>query len=133
MTAGAVARHQVQEAAVHAFDAQEAIGRPEPLPTAIAVDGVAEFLSVGLSSLGGWPHPPARVALAATEGPRHVVDLSAEGVTVAPATPDAPAVTVRAPASDLVLALYGRVPLPDLPADGDRSILPRLAAWIRTE
>jgi uncharacterized protein (TIGR03083 family) len=133
MTAGAIARHQVQEAAVHAFDAQEAIGKPEPLPAVVAVDGVAEFLSVGLSSLGGWPHGPARVAFAAAEGPRHLVDLSAGGVTVDPATPAGPAVTVHAPASDLVLALYGRTALTDLPADGDRSILPRLAAWIRTE
>src|SRR5882724_7659960 len=30
-TSGAVARHQVQEAGVHAFDAQEAAGRAEPL------------------------------------------------------------------------------------------------------
>ena len=43
-TAGAVARHQVQEAGVHAYDAQEAIGKPEPIPAAVAVDGVGEFL-----------------------------------------------------------------------------------------
>jgi uncharacterized protein (TIGR03083 family) len=36
--AGAVARHQVEEAAVHAYDAQEAIGKPEPLPVPIALD-----------------------------------------------------------------------------------------------
>ena len=31
-TAGAVARHQVQEAGVHAFDAQQAAGKAQPLP-----------------------------------------------------------------------------------------------------
>ena len=81
-TAGAVARHQVQEAAVHAFDGLEAIGKPEPLPAAVAVDGVAEFLTVGLSSLGAWPHRPARIVLAATEGPAWAVDLSPAGVEV---------------------------------------------------
>src|SRR4051812_17418561 len=30
-TSGAIARHQVQEAAVHAFDAQETAGQPESL------------------------------------------------------------------------------------------------------
>ena len=75
-TAGAIARHQVQEAAEHAFDALEVIGKPEPLPAAVAVDGVAEFLAVGLSSLGAWPHRPARIVFAATEGPSWTVDLS---------------------------------------------------------
>src|SRR3954468_17941373 len=73
LTAGAVARHQVQEAAVHAFDAQETIGRAEPVPAAVAVDGVAEFLSVGLGSQGLWPGRPARVAFSAVDGPTHVV------------------------------------------------------------
>ena len=70
LTAGAVARHQVQEAAVHAYDAQEAIGKPEPLPAAVAVDGVGEFLAVGLGSLGRLAAPPGPgAAFKAIEGP----------------------------------------------------------------
>lgn len=63
MTAGAVARHQVQEAAVHARDAQEAAGRPEPLPAAVAVDAIDEFLTVEYGTCGAWPHsPPASLS-----------------------------------------------------------------------
>ena len=61
MTAGAVARHQAQEAAVHAWDAQKTIGKPEPIPASVAVDAVAEFLEVTLGSQGPWPPGPDRV------------------------------------------------------------------------
>jgi len=129
LTAGAVARHQVQEAAVHARDAQESIGKPEPLPSVVAVDGVAEFLSVGLASLGAWPHSPARVAFAAVDGPTHVVDLSSSGVTLDPAASGPPVATVHASASDLVLALYGRVPFSAGRIEGDEQVLADLLAW----
>jgi uncharacterized protein (TIGR03083 family) len=70
MTAAAVARHQVQEAAVHARDAQQAAGRPEPLPSAVAADGLDEFLTVLLASSGPWPHRPARVRAGRGRGGR---------------------------------------------------------------
>jgi uncharacterized protein (TIGR03083 family) len=132
MTAGAIARHQVQEAAVHAFDAQEAIGRPEPLPDVVAFDGVAEFLQVGLASQGPWPHEPARLALT-TGGLTWQVDLTASGARLVPPDGRRAAATVQAPASDLVLALYGRVSFDTFPVAGDRSLLTRLRAWSYTE
>ncbi|MFF5082983.1 maleylpyruvate isomerase family mycothiol-dependent enzyme [Actinoplanes sp. NPDC000266] len=130
LTAGAVARHQVQEAAVHAYDAQETVGKPEPLPAAIAVDGVAEFLSVGLASTGEWPHRPARIAFSATDGPVYTVDLSPSGVRLDPPAAGDPVATVHGPASDLVLALYGRVPFDTLRVDGDRGVLTELQGFI---
>ncbi|MFF8991301.1 maleylpyruvate isomerase N-terminal domain-containing protein [Streptomyces sp. NPDC014983] len=42
-TSGAVARHQVQEAAVRTHDARTALGTPLPLPEEVALDGVDEF------------------------------------------------------------------------------------------
>ncbi|MFI5894800.1 maleylpyruvate isomerase family mycothiol-dependent enzyme [Actinoplanes sp. NPDC051513] len=133
MTAGAVARHQVQEAAVHAYDAQESAGKPDPLPAAVAVDGVAEFLSVGMSCLGPWPHRPARVAFTATEGPTWLVDLSPAGVDFDPAASGDPVTTVHGSASDLVLALYQRIPADTLRIDGDRSVFTDLLRWSPTE
>ena len=133
LTAGAIARHQVQEAGVHAYDAQESIGKPEPLPAAVAVDGVAEFVSVGLASHGAWPHRPARVAFHATEGPSWVVDLSPAGVQLDPAASGEAVTTVHGSASDLVLALYKRLPTADLRVDGDRGVLADLLAWSDTE
>lgn len=132
-TAAAVARHQVQEAGVHAFDAQQTIGRPEPLPGAVAVDGVAEFLRVCLGSRGAWPHRPARVALSSVDGPTWTVDLLSSGATVDPPASGDPVTTVHAPASDLVLALYGRVAYDDLRVEGDAGVLAELREWARIE
>ena len=133
MTAAAIARHQVQEAAVHAYDAQEAAGEPAPLPAAVAMDGVAEFLSVGMASLGKWPHRPARVAFTAIEGPSWVVDLSPAGVQLDPAASGEPVTTVHGSASDLVLALYKRIPVDAVRLDGDRSVFGEMLAWSATE
>ncbi|MBO3737104.1 maleylpyruvate isomerase family mycothiol-dependent enzyme [Actinoplanes flavus] len=133
LTAGAVARHQVQEAAVHAYDAQEAIGKPETLPAAVAVDGVSEFLTVCLGSLGAWPHRPARVAFQALEGPSWILDLSPAGAKADPAASGEPVTTLRGTASDLVLALYRRIPLSDIRIDGDRAVADQLLAWSKMD
>ena len=77
MTSGAVARHQVQEAAVHAFDAQLAAGLPQPVPAIVALDGIAEFIAISHGTAGPWPYelgldwPPrrrGRVVAARPEG-----------------------------------------------------------------
>jgi uncharacterized protein (TIGR03083 family) len=127
--AAAVARHQVQEAAVHAYDAQEAIGRPEPVPAAVAVDGVAEFLLVTYGAEGPWPHRPARVVVSCTEGPSWTLDLTPAGARLDPAAGGAAVSTVRGSASDVLLALFGRRPLDTLRIDGDRGVVEQLRAW----
>lgn len=131
LTVGVIARHQVQEAAVHAYDAQETIGKPEPLPAAVAADGVPEFLQVAVGSLGAWPHRPARIEFAAVDGPSHVLDLTPSGGHLDPAPAGDPLTTVRGTSSELVLALYGRVPYDDLRVDGDREVLTQMRAWAK--
>jgi uncharacterized protein (TIGR03083 family) len=129
-TSTAVARHQVQEAAVHAFDAQEAAGHGEPLPAAVAADGVPEFLSVSLASLGPWPHEPGQVGLDAADAGTWVVDLDADGAATRP--PDAagkPGAWLRGPASDLVLTLYGRNAHGDVEVEGDSELAEQLLEW----
>jgi uncharacterized protein (TIGR03083 family) len=44
-TSGAIARHQIQEIAVHTYDAQLAQGAAQPLPADVAVEGIDEFLT----------------------------------------------------------------------------------------
>jgi uncharacterized protein (TIGR03083 family) len=132
-TAGAVARHQVGEAAVHARDAQETIGKPEPVPAAVAVDGIAEFLQVTYGCEGPWPHRPARIVLAAAEGPSWTLDLTPAGASVDPAPSGEPVATVRGSASDILLALFGRVPLERLTIDGDATVVEQLRAWGDTQ
>lgn len=147
MTSGAVARHQVQEAAVHAFDAQEAAGHAEPLPGVVAADGLGEFLTVGMATMGAWPLAPGRVALAAADGPTWVVDLDesgarareaaagvADGSTAEDARVDRLADgSVRGSASDLVLALYGRHLHGTLRTEGDQKLATDLLTWTTSD
>ncbi len=133
MTSGAVARHQVQEAAVHAWDAQETVGKPEPIPASVAVDTIDELLVVTLGSMGAWPHRPARIALSAVEGPTWVVDLTPTGAKADPAAGGEPLATLRGSASDLVLAVYKRIPLDRIEVDGDRAAVQEFLAWTDTE
>ena len=134
MDSSAVARHQVQEAGVHAFDAQEAAGRPQSLPAAVAGDGIGEFLTVVLASMGSWPYRPGTVALTATGGPDWLVSLCGEGARARELAGAAdPDVRVQGTASDLVLALYGRHLSGDLAIDGDQQLASQLLHWTDSE
>jgi uncharacterized protein (TIGR03083 family) len=106
-TVGAIARHQVQEVAVHRWDAQLALGSPQPLPEKVAGDGVDEFLWIARQMRG-----PEPIAFRATD----------TGTTYAAGSGE-PVVTVSAPASDLVLLLYGRVSTDDVVIEGDAAAL----------
>jgi uncharacterized protein (TIGR03083 family) len=132
-TSGAAARHQLQEIAVHTYDAQLTLGAPQPLPDEVALDGVDEFESTCCATTVAWPHEPAVVDYHATEGRSWRLWLSADGARVADLPPSATAdeadVSVRATASELVLLFYNRIPLDSLKVDGDGRIIDQLAAW----
>lgn len=141
-TCGAVARHQLQHVAVHTYDAQIAVGAAQPLPDEPALDGVDEFLFTCCATTAAWPHDPSVVDYHATDGRSWRLSLSADGARVARlATPgtahataggddlDAAGACLRGTASELVLALYGRVPVDSLELDGDRRIFDLLLAW----
>ena len=135
-TSGAVARHQVQEAMVHAYDAQITLGAPQPLPDEAALDGVDEFLSTCCAGTDPWPHEPAAVEYHATEGRSWRLALSADGaratelpVSATGTRQDAVGATLQGTAGELVLALYARIPVNSLKADGDPRLFDLLLAW----
>lgn len=148
-TTGAVARHQLQEIAVHTYDAQLTVGDPQPLPLQVALDGVEEFLTTICTTTVAWPHEPAAVDYHVTEGRSWRNWLSADGARAArlptsPSTqptttasvttsaendPDAADASARGTANDLVLAFYGRIPLDVLKFEGDRALFDKLVAW----
>ncbi|MFE3112747.1 maleylpyruvate isomerase family mycothiol-dependent enzyme [Kitasatospora indigofera] len=135
-TSGAVARHQLQEIAMHTYDAQLTVGAAQPLPAEVALDGVEDFLFTCCAWSGVWPHEPAVVDYHATEGRSwrftveadgaRAVRLPAAGEGEAQAPADASA---RGTAGELVLWFYGRTPLESVKIDGDRVIFERLFAW----
>lgn len=125
---GAVARHQLQEVAVHTYDAQLAVGAPQPLPDEVALDGVDEFLSTCCAGAYSWPHAPTTVEYHATEGHAWRISLAADGVRLSEPGTD-PGASAQGTAGELVLTFYGRVPLDSLKLDGDRRIFDQLIAW----
>ncbi|MFE1921603.1 maleylpyruvate isomerase N-terminal domain-containing protein [Streptomyces asoensis] len=141
-TCGAVARHQLQQLAVHTYDAQLAAGAPQPLPAEVALDGVEEFLFTCVATTSAWPHKPTAFDFHATEGHswRLTVDgdgarttrVPAPGTTpAAPAgeAPVAPGVSVRGTAGELVLFVYDRIPADSLEVEGDAGLFDLLRAW----
>jgi uncharacterized protein (TIGR03083 family) len=128
MTSGAVARHQVQETAVHAFDAQLATGTAQPIPVLAAIDGIAEFISISYGTAGPWPHEPCQIGLRAAEGQSWLLDLTASGAHLIDGQHET-AADLHGPVSDLLLTLHGRLPLDSLRTEGDRAILENLLRW----
>lgn len=121
-----VTRHQVQEAAVHAWDAAHAAGSSLSIPAEVAADAVEEFLTVSLASDSDaqeedLPALSGRLGLRAQDtGDSWLVEDGETPGAVAAfygAPDDVP--TVTAPAADLLLWLYGRVDLDAGPVPGD--------------
>jgi uncharacterized protein (TIGR03083 family) len=124
---GFIARHQVQEAAVHRWDIESAgWSGPSPIDAEVAADSVDEFLRLCLPAFrGGTVSLPGSVHL-------HCIDTDGEWVIhqdgrvdAAHARADA---ALRASASDLLLALYRRVPLDAVQVVGDRTVAEALVA-----
>jgi uncharacterized protein (TIGR03083 family) len=141
-TCGAVARHQLQQFAVHTYDAQVTLGAPQPLPDEVALDGVEEFLFTCCATTAAWPHEPAAVDYHATEGRSWRLWLSSDGARTARlAVPDtlpasaageareAVGASAWGTASEVVLLFYGRIPVDSLKLDGDRRLFDLLTAW----
>ncbi|KUN91921.1 maleylpyruvate isomerase family mycothiol-dependent enzyme [Streptomyces caeruleatus] len=141
-TSGAVARHQLQQMAVHTYDAQITVGAPQPLPAEVALDGVDEFLSTCVATTSAWPHEPAAIDFHASEGRSWRLSLSADGArtarlpgpgaisaTAADQDPDAANASARGTADELVLILHDRIPFNSLRLDGDRRLFDQLSAW----
>lgn len=129
-----ITRHQVQEAAVHHWGAVHAAGGALVIGSAAAADAVAEFLTVSVSS-DADPADPQRPALdgrftliatdagtawtvtdGGTPGTVAVHETAVDGDRVDAA---GAGFVVRATASNLLLWLYGRVPLETATVPGD--------------
>lgn len=130
-TVGFWSRRMAHETAVHRVDAQAALGRAEPVSTPLAVDGIDEALDLFLAArlgAGSLDGPATTVHLHATDAEGEwLVHLGPDGLDVerGHAKGDAAA---RGTASDLLLWLWGRVPLDRLEVFGDTDALARLRA-----
>ncbi|PZS35490.1 MAG: hypothetical protein DLM59_02965 [Pseudonocardiales bacterium] len=120
-------RRMAHETAVHRWDAQMAAGVADPVQVEWAVDGISEVLDTWLPAGRGVSKNDADglVRVTASDADRTwLVRLRPEGVTVldesALLEDDAGAQTgVAGTASDLLLALWGRLTPDALALDGD--------------
>jgi uncharacterized protein (TIGR03083 family) len=111
-----ITRHQVQEAAVHHWDAVNAAGGRLDIEPEVAADSVDEFLHFSVASEDDPDDPPetrldGRLALRAadTGDAWTLVDGARPGTARVLGGVDADAPLVEATASDLLLWLYQRV------------------------
>jgi uncharacterized protein (TIGR03083 family) len=121
------ARRQAHELAIHRWDAQCAAGRPEPIEHGQAVDSIQELFDIRPFRPGGvTPGHGETVHLHCTDG---------EGEWLARFEPDRAVVThehakgdaaARGTASDLLLLMWGRIPVDRVEVFGDASLL---ASW----
>jgi uncharacterized protein (TIGR03083 family) len=129
---GFVRRHQVQEAAIHRWDIERAAtGSAQPIEPDVASDSIDEVLAITL--------PWGVRADKPMPGSVHVHCTDVEGewfihpdgrVEAIHAKGDA---ALRGTASDVLLALYTRVPLGELDVIGDESLAHELIARLNTE
>lgn len=96
-----VQRFQAQEMALHRYDAQRAVGSPEPLASEVAVDGLSVFAQFMV------PAGTEQSIVALPSGAKPVVVGSGE-----------PAAVLEGDPSGLLLALWRRIPLDPYVVDG---------------
>jgi uncharacterized protein (TIGR03083 family) len=110
--AGFVQRFQVQEAALHRWDAQSAVAVPEP----IAADGAADAIDLDNALFAaGTANAPAAFEVITTDKPF---------CTTIGTSPDLPVVgSVKGTASDVLLVLWKRLPLSTVDTTGDASAI----------
>jgi uncharacterized protein (TIGR03083 family) len=127
-------RRMAHETAVHRWDAQLAVGQCEPIEAKLAADGVTEVIDSWLPA-GKRKGPVDQygvVALRATDV-EEVWDVRLRGQDIALLDTDTlldddhhERATATGTASDLLLALYGRITFDMLDVSGDRSLLEAL-------
>jgi len=112
---------------VHRWDAEGVAGPPAPLHPGLADDGVPEFIEImvgaDLASL------PGAVTLTATDTG---ASWRVAGTGTGTAERSARVSELRATASDLVLMLYRRLPVPDAAVQGDPILVAALLSLADT-
>lgn len=130
-TAGFWYRRMAHETAVHRVDAEAALGRVGSVATELAIDGVDEALDqflVPRIAEGSLVGAPTTVHLHATDGSGEwLVRLGPGGVSVEKGHAKGD-VAARGTASDLLLWLWGRLPVDRLEVFGDATAVARLRA-----
>ena len=127
-------RRRAQETGIHRVDAQLAAGEaPRPAEPELAVDGIDEFLTVFLPRLADkfGEVGDATVHVHCTDVEGEWLVARRDGETTVTAEHAKGDVAARGSASDLLLFLWGRVPVDVLEVFGDADLLARFRQAIK--
>ncbi|HEY3842503.1 MAG TPA: maleylpyruvate isomerase family mycothiol-dependent enzyme [Acidimicrobiales bacterium] len=127
-------RRQALETAVHAWDAQQATARQEPIGSDVAADGIGEYLALTLPRRFR-DHPDSwkgeSLHLHRTDGEGEWMITLGPGAELSTENTHAKGdVALRGTASSLYLWCLNRVPLTDVEVFGDRDVALRWTAEI---
>jgi uncharacterized protein (TIGR03083 family) len=121
-SAGFVARRMAHETAVHRFDAQMAIGKPQAIEPALAADGIEEIFVM----VDAWPESGRgegqTLHLHSNEGDEWLIAMNPDGLDVRREHAKGD-LALRGAVSDIELLLYGRPPIGEVERFGDESVL----------
>jgi uncharacterized protein (TIGR03083 family) len=125
-TVGFWQRRMAQETAVHRWDAEHAAAETHPIEPALAADGIAEFFDTLMVVQDEPPKGNGEtVHVHATDEPAEwVITLDPKGARAEPKHAKGDA-GIRGPASDVLLALWRRIPLDHVEVLGDRALAER--------
>jgi uncharacterized protein (TIGR03083 family) len=124
---GFVLRRQTQEAVVHTADVEQVLGDVRPIPAAVGLDGLDEWLEVVVP--GVFPDGPPEGAHPVVF---HAVDADAER-TLFPGSRPFPVAALTGTAGDLLLTVWRRLPLEVLTVDGDGLQAAAMIGLVRLE
>jgi len=127
-SAAFAARRMAHETAVHRFDAQMAIGKPEAIdPPALAADGIEEIFVM----VEAWPESGRgegeTLHLHSAEGNEWLIAMNPDGLEIRREHAKGD-LALKGAVSDLELLLYDRPPIGEVERFGDDGVL---AAWKR--
>ncbi|MGD0748302.1 MAG: maleylpyruvate isomerase family mycothiol-dependent enzyme [Acidimicrobiales bacterium] len=110
------ARRMAFEAVVHRWDTDAALGQDFSVSPDIAADGIDEFLDVFVAASRAAHDSPAGPTMSfecSDSSDRWWLDLSDRGVRILSRDPRAASVGIRGTAEQLLLMVWGRVPISD--------------------
>ncbi|MEV0380590.1 maleylpyruvate isomerase family mycothiol-dependent enzyme [Nonomuraea sp. NPDC050643] len=126
-TVGFWQRMQTIEAAIHRWDAENALNTAGPIADEVAVDAISQTFEVMAPARRSWGQAPPgageRYRFRRTDGPGEwVVCFDGRHVRVGDGEAD---VELAGTASDLMLFLWHRIPADGLDIQGDKTLLDR--------
>ncbi|MET7328514.1 maleylpyruvate isomerase family mycothiol-dependent enzyme [Nonomuraea sp. NPDC005650] len=135
-TVGFWVRMQTIEAAIHRWDAENAVGVPHPIAEDVAADAIAQTFEVMAPARREWTGAPAgageRFRFRRTDGEGDwAVHFDGRDVRLSPGSDGGRSdVELAGSASDLMLFLWRRIPADGLDVRGDKSMLDRYFALV---